>query len=171
MSPATLDLAAHTRQIRHLARRWRSHLHGPTSVEDLEQVGWEALLSCQARHQPAQGSLHTYADRRIAGAMQDELIRLDQRSRRAKRQGVPPYTFVPLENSLLPATPVLTPDPWLAALVARLPARLQLVLRLSVVEDWTLEEIAAKLGCSSSRVWQVRTQALAALRQRLEEPA
>ena len=168
MSTTTLDLATHRRQIGILAHRYGSHLPGCASVEDLEQVGWLALLRCQEQHRPALGSLKTYAERRLAGAMQDERRRLDPRTLWAQRQGVPPCTVVPLRDGHVPATPAATPEPWLAALVARLPARLQQVLRLSYVEGWTLREIAAELGWSKKWTCQQRQQALARLRALLE---
>ncbi len=172
MSPAPVDLVAtHTHQIAALARIWGAALPLPAAVEDLEQVGWLALLRCRARYDPERGSLATYAHWRIRGAMQDELLRLDPRTLYAQRHGVAPVELLPVQDTLQQSTPAATPDPFLAAAVATLPARWQQVLRLSVVEGWRLHEIGALLGCGESRVSQMRTQALARLRTHLEASA
>ena len=168
---ARLDLATHTCQIHTLARRWGSQRYGAVSVEDLEQVGWVALLECQARYHGKTGSLRAYAERRIAGAMQDELRAMDLRWRRDRSRCAVPYRLVSLHDTLLQLPQVPLPEPFLVALVVRLPPRLQQVLRLSYLEGWRLHEIAAELECTISRVSQVRTQALAMLRAWLENPA
>ncbi len=171
MSTATLDLAMHTKHIAALARIWGTALPALCAVEDLEQVGWEALLRCLPRYEPRRGPFATYAHWRMRGAMQDEQRRCDPRTRYAQTHGVPPCTFVPVDARLPDATPAATPEPFLAAAVAALPARQQAVLRLSYVEGWWLHEIADALGCTESRVSQIRTQALATLRLWLKEPA
>ena len=55
----------------------------------------------------------------------------------------------------------------LAAVIARLPEREQLVLRLYYDESMTLAEIGGVLGVTESRVCQIHTKAILALRGRL----
>ncbi len=170
MSPTTLDLVAtHTRQIAFHASRRQARLPGCADLADLVQVGWEALLRSQARYQTAPATLLTYADQRIRGAMDDELRRLDPRTRYAQDQGVPPPVLLPLWTAFEVVAPTPTPEPFLVALVATLPARQQQVLRLCYVEGWREHEIGALLGCTQSRVSQIRTEALARLRTLMED--
>lgn len=57
----------------------------------------------------------------------------------------------------------------LAAIIADLPERLQLVLQLYFLEELNLAEIAAILEVSVPRVHQLKTQAIARVRERLRE--
>ncbi len=94
----SLDLVTtHRRQGAALARIWGNALPALCAVEDLEQVGWEALRRC--------------------------LRRCDPRTRSAPAHGAAPVTRRPLEATLPDPTPGPTPEPVLAAAVARLPPR------------------------------------------------
>jgi RNA polymerase sigma factor for flagellar operon FliA len=53
--------------------------------------------------------------------------------------------------------------------LAELPEREQLVIRLYDLESWTLREIGDQLGVTESRVSQIRSRALARLRDRMLE--
>jgi len=55
----------------------------------------------------------------------------------------------------------------LAAAIAELPERLQLVIQLYFVEELNLAEIASVLGLSVPRIYQLKDQALRKIRERL----
>jgi len=57
----------------------------------------------------------------------------------------------------------------LAAAIAELPERLQLVIQLYFVEELNLAEIASVLGLSVPRIYQLKDQALRKVRERLGE--
>jgi RNA polymerase sigma factor for flagellar operon FliA len=59
----------------------------------------------------------------------------------------------------------------LAAAIADLPERLQLVIQLYFVEELNLAEIASVLGLSVPRIYQLKDQALRKVRERLGEGA
>jgi DNA-directed RNA polymerase specialized sigma24 family protein len=70
----------------------------------------------------------------------------------------------------LPAVAISDPEPGFVAEHLGLIAdpRARLVVRLNVLEGWTLAEVASHLGLSVTRVHQLREQGLAAIRGRLE---
>ena len=67
---------------------------------------------------------------------------------------------------LLAALPLMVNQ--LAALIAKLPEREQLVLSLYYEQELNLKEIGAVLGVSESRVCQIHGQAVLRLRGRLK---
>ncbi|HUJ26256.1 MAG TPA: sigma-70 family RNA polymerase sigma factor [Myxococcales bacterium] len=143
------------RRIDHLPRRLRDRAHQAAKAR--------ATLG-QQHGRPA-------TDDEVAAAMKmpvDELVEIDNVAQ-------PP---MPLDPEVLARIDQPTPEAEaekrqlsaaLAERVSRLPERLQLLLSLHYQEDRTYREIAEVLGVSEPRICQLHQQALALLREQVEE--
>lgn len=151
-----------------------------TLIDDLVQEGQIGFLEAARRFDPSRGiKLTTYAMPRARGAMQDYLREADPLSRRQRqlaRQGidcgpqiVPLATYA--EETFGQA------DRELAAIDNRdeidellrgMKGRDRQILELYYLADCTMAEIAAAIGITESYVSMLHGQALARLRERIE---
>jgi RNA polymerase sigma factor FliA len=178
-------IARHASLIDRAARRVAARAGLPELADELWSAGAMGLLDAARRFEPGRDvRFETFAEHRVRGAMLDELRRLDHLPRRLRAQvrereelagleglALPP---VPLE-ALADAAPSDAPSAeedavrsqqraQLAAAIARLPRRLQMVLSLYYVEELKLREIGLVLEVTEARVCQLHREALAALR-------
>lgn len=176
-----------------MVRKAAWHVHGSgqagLDIDDLLQTGLLALTDCARRHTgPTEDGFAAYAKLRVRGAMIDAIRRAvpGSRGRAAhRRDGTdanPPVSFSSLDTTYDDAAMCFAderPDPFamlceaqdaarLATGIAGLAERLQLVLQLFFLEELNLAEIAAVLDVSVPRVHQLKAQAIAMLRDRLD---
>ena len=156
-----------------------SHVH----FDDLYAIGLLALVEAERRYDPARGvAFGAFAQRRILGAMLDELRHLDTVSRRRRhaiRTGLETENALPCPRLVELSAAVAVADPGvgaedtierrqllarLAAAERRLPERLRLVLHLRMRADWSLRQIADHLGVTQGRVCQLVTKSVNHLR-------
>lgn len=127
------------------------------------------------------GSRGSAARRRL---LEEEHSQLQsEASDRRPRKEPQPIHLMSLDSTYDDASPCFAddrPDPFallseaqdtdrLAAIIAGLPERLQLILQLYFLEELNLAEIAAVLDVSVPRVHQLKAQAIALVRTRLGE--
>jgi len=181
---AHLDFAAHT--------ALGMYRHVPPTLEpsDLQQAGIIGLIEASQRYKPESGvPFHIYAKYRIRGAVRDAVRAADWWSRGARAQEK--KTGIAVENPLsldyllclgneqIEASflyVLSADDPQqdvfllerLCTAFRSLPERQQTLLRLYYREGRTMQEIGVVLDVQESRVSQMHTEALAALRRRLE---
>jgi len=181
---AHLELAAST--VRRMYRRT------PPTLEaaDLQQAGIIGLMeACQRYREESMVLFRTYAKYRIRGAVRDAVREYDWWSRGAREQEK--KTGIAVENPLsldyllylgneqieasflyVLSTDDSQPDVFLlerlCAAFRKLPDRQQTLLRMYYREGRTMQEIGVALDVQESRVSQMHTEALAALRRRLE---
>jgi RNA polymerase sigma factor for flagellar operon FliA len=194
-----------------VARRLAARTGGAVAPEDLWSAGAMGLVDAARRFDPRRDvKFETFAERRVRGAMLDEMRRMDHLPRRLRAQververartrasqvlgreagpaevaaelGLPadeveslltlgqPHTTA--MDDLVSALPRADEEAVraetatrLAAAVARLPERLQLVLGLHYQEGLTYREIAGMLDVSEPRVCQIHAEALGLLRR------
>lgn len=127
--------------------------------EDVEEAAQETFLAAWTK-------LHTY---RAEAPLEHWLTRIClnvcyQRLRRAR-----PTEELPAED--VPARPEVDSDAWLEVerLLATLPAKDRFLLLMLHGEEWSVAEIAEKLGWSKANVKVRAHRARARLRKRLEE--
>lgn len=78
----------HAELVKRIANHLRARLPGSVQMEDLIQAGMLGLLEAARRYDPAQGaSFTTFAERRIRGAMLDEIRKGDWAPRSVHRKG------------------------------------------------------------------------------------
>jgi RNA polymerase sigma-B factor len=164
-----------------IAARFHRRYADLVELDDLRQEARLELVRSAAR---AEGPRpEPYLSRCIAGAMRHYLrdrallVRLP-----AKRRDAAPWQHVSLdvvapgeetpklEQLVAPAQPEEREDalaPQLEALLAALPEPQTVVLRLTVLEGWSLRLTAQHLGVSPTTVRRARNAALATLRQQL----
>mgnify|MGYP003579046341 CR=1 FL=1 len=87
--PPTCERSAKLREhqalVRRIARRLRARVPASVDMDDLVQAGMIGLNDAMSRFQDNRGAtFHTYASRRIAGAMLDALRHIDTLSREAR---------------------------------------------------------------------------------------
>jgi len=206
-------VARHAPLIDRAARRLAMRTGGAVSPEDLWSAGAMGLLDAAQRFDPGRDvKFESFAERRIRGAMLDEMRRMDHlprrlraqvekveraRSRATQRLGrearpdeVAEELGLPVDEvealvvlgqpqvALLEDLVSALPDAddaashaeavrALAAGVARLPDRLQLVLSLHYEEGLTYREIAKIIDVSEPRVCQIHAEAVGMLRTAL----
>jgi len=206
----------HAQLIDRAARRLALRTGGAVSPEDLWSAGAMGLIDAAQRFDPARDvKFESFAERRVRGAMLDEMRRMDHlprrlraqvekveraRSRASQRLGHEAQPDEVAEELGLPIDEVEAlvvlgqpqvamledlvsslPDAHdeasraetvrgLAAAVARLPDRLQLVLSLHYEEGLTYREIAKVLDVSEPRICQLHGEAVAALRRFVAAP-
>jgi len=208
-------VARHAPLIDRLARRLAMRTGGAVAPEDLWSAGAMGLLDAAGRFDPARDvKFESFAERRIRGAMLDEMRRMDHLPRRLRTQvekvekarrratqrlGREAQTDEVAEEMGLPVEEVealavlgqpqvtaleelvsALPDAHdeaarseaaraLAAGVARLPDRLQLLLSLHYDEGLTYREIARMLDVSEPRICQLHGEAVGLLRKLVAE--
>lgn len=152
---------------------------GAATIErgDLIGAGTLGLIHALEHYEASRGvSFASYATPRIRGAMLDELRRLDRVPRSVRERMHP----APASANAEPASDAVDPGEdvetalvreedvaALAQAIAALDARQRAVLTLYYHEELRQHQIAAVLGVTESRVSQIRSQALATLRERL----
>jgi len=172
-------IARHAAMIDRVARRVAARAGMPELSEELWSAGAMGLLDAARRFEPGREiRFETFAEHRVRGAMLDELRRLDHLPRRmrarVKEQDEPDVRL----EELVDIAPGEAPSAEeravsaqqrerLAAAIARLPERLQVVLSLYYVEELKLREIGLVLEVTEARVCQLHKEALAALRAAL----
>jgi len=206
-------VARHAPLIDRAARRLAMRTGGAVSPEDLWSAGAMGLLDAAQRFDPGRDvKFESFAERRIRGAMLDEMRRMDHLPRRLRAQvekverargraaqrlgreaqpdevaeelGLPVDEVealvvlgqpqVALLEDLVSTLPDVDDEASraeavraLAAGVARLPDRLQLVLSLHYEEGLTYREIARVLDVSEPRICQLHAEAVGMLRKLL----
>jgi len=209
-------VARHAPLVERVARRLACRTGGAVAAEDLWSAGAMGLLEAARRFDAARDvRFESFAERRIRGAMLDEMRRMDHLPRRlrtavervdrirtqaAQRLGreatsdeVAAEAGLPLEEvdallglgrpqaaglDLLPAAEPGADEQVaraqtarrLAAAVAQLPERLQILLGLHYDDGLTYREIARVLEVSEPRVCQLHAEAARLLREALGEP-
>jgi RNA polymerase sigma factor for flagellar operon FliA len=204
-------VARHAPLLERAARRLAARTGGAVTPEDLWSAGAMGLLEAARRFDPARDvRFESFAERRIRGAMLDEMRRMDHLPRRLRAQververvrasatqrlgreatadDVAAEIGLPLEEvdallslgrpqadglEFLPAEQVGADEQvaraetarLLAAAVARLPERLQILLSLHYDEGLTYREIARVLEVSEPRVCQLHAEAARMLRE------
>lgn len=179
---------------------WHIHggTGGGPDLDDLIQVGSIALLECARRHaRPTEDGFAAYAKLRVRGAMIDALRKAVPGSRGSKARSRRDDPGSARRSEAKPSVRLTSldreyddrgdhfadraPDAFarlseaedaakLAAVMSALPERLQLVLQLYFLEEMNLSEIAAVLDVSVPRVHQLKAQALAKVRDRMQAP-
>jgi RNA polymerase sigma factor for flagellar operon FliA len=181
------DVASRVGRFLPLVKRLAWHVHGGgrqggssgVELEDLMQAGLVALTEAAQRHAgPGEDGFAAYAKLRVHGAMVDLVRRAVPLSRSA---GEAPR-FDSLDEVYADSNPAFADErpgaldmlaeaqlrESVAAAVAALPERLQLIVQLYFVEELNLAEIAQVLSVSVPRVHQLKAQALTQLRAALE---
>lgn len=168
-----------------MVRRLAWHVHGGgrpgIELEDLMQAGMVALTEAAQRHAgPGEDGFAAYAKLRVRGAMVD-LIRRQIPLARSQARHDSPVRLESIDEAYSDSDPAYAddrPDSFalladeelrdaLAAAIADLPERLQLVVQLYFLEELNLSEIAGALQVSVPRVHQLKAQALDRLRDAL----
>lgn len=171
--------------VRRTARRMICRIPAGSRVtyDDLHSAGLLALVEASRRFDPSRGiAFPLFAYRRIQGAMLDELRSLDTVSRerrrairngKDKRNAPPPPRLVELNAASAVPDPMPDVEERVAARLSiarltearrRLPERLRLVLHLRMEADWTLRQIAERLGVTQGRVCQLVGEGVKRLR-------
>jgi len=208
-------VARHSLLIGRVARRLASRTGGAVSPDDLWSAGAMGLVDAAGRFDAGRDvKFETFAEKRIRGAMLDEMRRMDHLPRRLRAQvervdrarsrltqrlgreaepveiaeelGLPAEDVESLVQLGLPHVTTLEDlvstlpriddevaraeaARALAASVARLPDRLQLVLSLHYQEGLTYREIARILDVSEPRICQLHGQAIDLLRREMTD--
>jgi RNA polymerase sigma factor for flagellar operon FliA len=187
--PLTFDEAwrDHRRDVEHVARRVSRGAGGPGALGDLVAAGMVGLWEAWRRYDPARSRFWPFAERRVRGAMVDELRRLDhlpREMRRAVSGGEHPGCVLAFPVDVAGLTWLLPsgsdPEEELAAseesehlsrvvdeAVSSLPRRLEVVVRSTYLGDRSLAVAASELGVTESRVCQMRSEAAEILRKEL----
>jgi len=135
--------------------------------EDMAQEGMLGLLRAQRRFDPSRGAQFcTFAYPHVRGAILDAARRDCSRCEVGSIDATLPEDETLTFADVIPAAP-LDPDAALdcSAALATLPGRERFALVALVVRGWRGREVAAVLGCSASRVSQIKTKALARMRR------
>lgn len=155
----------------------------PPSIdrEDLESMGRLALVETAQRFDPTRGAaFKTYAWPRVYGAMVDAIRKSSPLSRTAWKRvragdlsvsrfyfSIDEWRDRGVEFAVGADTPDVLAHVHVQRALHQLPARDAKVLELYFVEGWNLEQIAAHFGVCQSRASQLKTRAVAQLRDRL----
>lgn len=163
-------------KVRLAASFLRRKLYSREPVEDLVSIGTLGLISAIDRFDPDRGvKLATFVDRRISGAILD-FVRKTNGYRRKQMSGNPtPISLDSLkkftkEFGVCPDFELLHEDEdelclkWLRDSVKKLPCAERDVVRL-LASGLTAKDVAAKIGLSTCRVYQIRIRAISHLQE------
>ena len=174
----------HAPKIRRVAVRLSRGFGGQQQVDELAAVGSVALWQCYQRfdaERMPEDAFWAYSNKRVQGAMLDTLRRQGHGGRAGQRMvkeddlGDTPWALI-RSVSLTALGDLPAPsDPeqdllykckceLARKLVCKLPERHQCILRMSVIEGASLEEMGKRLGVSPDRISQIKADAIALLR-------
>jgi RNA polymerase sigma factor (sigma-70 family) len=151
-------VAKSARSSNKLTKVWRLPL------EELESVAVLAMVERALVFRPGPVAFQNFAYRRVFGAVMDFARKLVTRH---VKSGTTTINEVLLLDGPAARTASRTPSPEsqaaaaeVYAILATLPARMQRVLRMRYLDGLAWLEIAAALGVSEQRAWQIHREAL-----------
>lgn len=156
-----------------IARRLPSHV----DIDDLISAGSLGYAKAASIHDPVRGPLDAFAILKIRGAILDFLRQGPGTPRRTRKNtqdkmpfivGMESLPEVSIESVAFEAVHVQRMLPRLAGALLQLEERLRYIVERNYYDDVSIEEIAAEMGVSPSRISQLRTKALNKLRESLD---